>query len=182
MKSAESKLLEAIAFAAKKHTNQRRKNVDASPYINHPIEVAALLADDGGVTDTELLVAAILHDTVEDTKTTFEEIEEQFGAAVRDLVAEVTDDKRLEKHQRKALQIENAPHKSDRAKQLKIADKTCNVRDIDADNPAGWERTRRIAYLKWAQQVVDHCRGVNPKLERRFDEAIATAGAKLGEP
>ena len=180
MKSAESMILGAAAFAAHKHTSQRRKNVDGTPYINHPIEVAALLAGDGGVTDTELLIAAILHDTVEDTETTFDEIEDLFGIAVRDLVAEVTDDKSLEKQRRKALQIERAPHKSDRAKQLKIADKTCNVRDIDADNPAGWEPTRRIEYLKWAEQVVEHCRGVNAALDVRFDEAITGAKAKLG--
>lgn len=180
MTSAESKLLQAAAFAAGKHTSQRRKNVDASPYINHPIEVATLLATDGGITDVELLMAAILHDTVEDTETSFAEIAELFGADVKDLVAEVTDDKSLEKHRRKQLQIEHAAHKTDRVKQLKIADKTCNIRDIDADNPNGWELGRKLQYLDWAEQVVQHCRGINAALDARFDEAVQGAREKLG--
>ena len=124
-------------------------------------------------------MAALLHDTVEDTETTFEEIERSFGADVRDLVAEVTDDKSLPKQRRKELQIENAPHKSDRAKQLKIADKTCNIRDIDAENPAGWEQERKVEYLRWAERVVEHCRGVNQELDEHFDEAIRNAREKL---
>jgi (p)ppGpp synthase/HD superfamily hydrolase len=180
MKSAESKLLQAAAFAAGKHTSQRRKNVDASPYINHPIEVASLLADDGGITDTELLMAAILHDTVEDTETSFEELENRFGTDVKDLVAEVTDDKSLEKQRRKELQIEQASATSVRAKQLKIADKTCNIRDIDTENPEGWQLQRKLEYLNWAEQVVQHCRGINSALDGRFDEAVKSARAKLG--
>ncbi len=166
-------------FAADKHRDQRRKNVDALPYINHPIEVAALLADQGGVTDTELLMAAILHDTVEDTETSLDEIENVFGGNVRDLVAEVTDDKTLPKQRRKELQIESAADKSDRAKQLKIADKTCNIRDMDAHNPEGWELERKLEYLTWAEQVVHHCRRINAALDSQFDEALRFARAKL---
>ena len=179
MKSSESKLLNALTFAANKHREQRRKNVEASPYINHPIEVATLLADDGAVTDTALLIAAILHDTVEDTRTSFDEIEEAFGKEVRDLVDEVTDDRSLPKQRRKQLQIESAPHKSDRAKQLKIADKVCNIRDIDSENPAGWELQRKAEYLNWAEQVVDPCRGINPALDGEFDRVVKAARSKL---
>ena len=105
MESTESILLHAAAFAANKHADQRRKNLRATPYINHPVEVAALLANEGGVTDLGMLVAAILHDTVEDTDTTFQEIEKIFGSDVKSLVAEVTDDKSLEKQRRKQLQV-----------------------------------------------------------------------------
>ena len=170
-----SRLLFAATFAADRHRGQRRKGPGASPYINHPLAVAALLADDGGITDVELLMAALLHDTVEDTHTSRDEITELFGNAVGDLVAEVTDDKSLPKERRKQLQIENAAHKSDRAKQLKIADKICNLRDIDAASPAGWDRDRKAQYLAWAVQVVEGCRGVNSALDQLFDETISQA-------
>jgi guanosine-3',5'-bis(diphosphate) 3'-pyrophosphohydrolase len=181
MTSNESKLLDALAFAANRHRAQRRKNVDASPYINHPIEVAALLAGPGGVTDIEILMAAILHDTVEDTETSFDELENVFGSQVRDLVGEVTDDKSLPKQRRKELQVESAPHKSDRAKQLKIADKVCNIRDIDSDNPAGWDLERKREYLRWGQSVVGPCKGINPALDQLFDEVVHQVIARLNE-
>lgn len=168
-------LLRAVRFAAHKHRDQRRKGSDASPYINHPIEVAELISRVGEVDDLVVLMAAILHDTVEDTKTEPEEIERAFGAAVRSLVAEVTDDKELEKLERKRLQIKHAPHISDGAKLIKIADKTCNVRDIAHSPPRDWTAQRRAEYLDWAGRVVDGCRGVNEKLERDFDEALAAA-------
>jgi (p)ppGpp synthase/HD superfamily hydrolase len=171
-------LLRAVRFAAHKHRDQRRKGMDASPYINHPIEVAELISRVGEVDDLEVLMAAILHDTIEDTNTEPEEIENAFGAAVRSLVAEVTDDKKLEKRERKRLQIEHAPHISDGAKLIKIADKTCNVRDVAHSPPSDWTAERRADYLDWASRVVDGCRGVNEKLERYFDETLAAAREK----
>jgi guanosine-3',5'-bis(diphosphate) 3'-pyrophosphohydrolase len=175
-----ARLLQAATFAADRHRDQHRKDADASPYINHPLAVAARLAGDGGVTDINLLAAALLHDTVEDTTTSLDEISQQFGDEVRQLVAEVTDDKLLPKVHRKELQIENAPHKSDRAKLLKIADKICNVRDIDAASPVGWDQDRKANYLDWAVSVVAGCRGVNPDLERLFDDSITRARQRLG--
>ena len=172
-------LLRAVRFAAHKHRDQRRKNRDASPYINHPIEVAELISRVGEVDDFEVLIAAVLHDTVEDTETTPEEIEAAFGAAVRSLVAEVTDDKTVEKLERKRLQVEHAPHISDRAKLIKIADKACNVRDIAHSPPLDWGAERRSEYLDWASRVVEGCRGANEKLERYFDETLATARQRL---
>ncbi len=173
-------LLSALAFAANKHRDQRRKGAEASPYINHPIAVAAVLATEGGVVDEVLLIAAVLHDTIEDTKTTAEELEELFGRPVARLVSEVTDDKALDKSERKQLQIRHAPTLSQQAKQLKIADKICNVRDITECPPAGWSIERRREYLAWAEQVVAGCRGINPQLERVFDVAIRDARATLG--
>lgn len=131
-----TKLLQAISFAADKHRNQRRKDQDASPYINHPIAVATVLASEGNVDDELVLLGAILHDTVEDTETTFEELEVLFGAEAMNVVREVTDDKSLPKATRKELQIEHAAHASDQAKQVKIADKICNIRDIIKSPPA----------------------------------------------
>lgn len=174
-----SRLLFAATFAAEKHRDQRRKSVNASPYINHPLAVAALLANAGGVNDVELLTAAVLHDTVEDTDTSLDEVREFFGKSVRDLVAEVTDDKSLPKERRKQLQIENAPHKSDRAKQLKIADKICNIGDIDATSPEDWDGDRKCRYLHWAVQVIQGCRGVNTALDQLFDQAISEARDRL---
>ena len=130
-------LLSAANFAAIKHTCQRRKNVAASPYINHPIEVAELLCSVGGVEDEPILIAALLHDTIEDTETSEQEIAEAFGSQVLSLVLECTDDKSLKKQERKRLQIVNAPKKSSGAKQIKIADKICNLRSIRVDPPDG---------------------------------------------
>ena len=127
-----------------------------------------------------MLIAAALHDTVEDTQTTFGELEERFGPEVTRLVRELTDDKSLEKTQRKLLQIEHAPNSSLRAKQLKIADKICNVRDITASPPADWPLQRRRDYLKWSERVVAGCRGVNVKLDQAFDQAISRAKNMLG--
>jgi len=173
-------LLRAAAFAAEKHRHQRRKDAEASPFINHPFAVATVLALEGGVTDESLLVAALLHDTVEDTETTFEELEETFGTAVRTLVAEVTDDPSLRKRARKQLQVEHAPGSSDAAKQLKIADKICNVRDIATKPPAGWTEERKVEYLIWTRRVVAGCRGVNPGLDAACDLALAEARRVLG--
>ena len=168
-------LLRAVRFAAHKHRDQRRKGRHASPYINHPIEVAELLSRVGEVDDLPVLLAAILHDTVEDTETEPEDIEQAFGTEVRNLVAEVTDDKGLEKHERKRLQVEHAPHLSDGAKLIKIADKICNVRDIAHSPPREWSAKRCSEYLDWASRVVGGCRGVNGNLERCFDETLAAA-------
>ena len=165
-------LLKAVHFAADKHRSQRRKDVAASPYINHPIEVAELLARVGGVTDLVLLQAAVLHDTVEDTKTNPEELEAVFGLEVRRVVEEVTDDKRLPKAERKRLQIEHAPHLSARAKQIKIADKISNVRAVTHAPPADWTLERRQEYLNWTEQVVAGCRGCNAPLESFYDQML----------
>lgn len=174
-----TQLLEAISFAAEKHRHQRRKDAEASPYINHPIAVATVLAAEGGVSDEVVLIAAALHDTVEDTKTTFTELEEHFGTEVAGLVREVTDDKSLKKMERKNLQIEHAAQSSSCAKQLKIADKICNIRDITLRPPADWSPERRSEYLAWAEKVVAGCREVNAGLDQAFDQAIAEARAVL---
>ena len=175
-----AELLKGISFAAEKHRRQHRKDAEASPYINHSIAVATVVAAEGNVADEAMLLAAILHDTVEDTKTTFAELEEHFGPEVAGLVRELTDDKSLEKAERKRLQIEHARNSSARAKQLKIADKICNVRDITTRPPAGWSLRRRQQYLRWSEQVVAGCRGVNSRLDQAFDQALASAGQALG--
>ena len=177
--TAVAPLLKALHFAADKHRDQRRKNAEASPYINHPIEVAELLARVGGVTDIVTLQGAILHDTIEDTQTTPEELEEAFGPAVRAVVEEVTDDKTLHKLDRKRLQIEHARHLSDRAKQIKLADKISNVRGVTHTPPAKWPLERRKEYLDWTEQVVAGLRGVNPRLEQLYDELLAEGRAVL---
>lgn len=172
-------LLRALSFAARKHRDQRRKGEEASPYVNHVIDVVTILACEGGVTDEDLLVAAILHDTVEDTATTFDELAAEFGPAVASLVREVTDDKSLPKATRKTLQIEHAPASSPLAKQLKIADKIANVRDICTSPPKDWSRERRTEYFEWAERVVGGCRGANAKLDAVFDNALRDARATL---
>lgn len=164
-----SLLLKATEFAAHKHRDQRRKDADASPYINHPIALANVLCNEGGITDPVILSAALLHDTLEDTETDYEELRGQFGDDIADVVVEVTDTKWLSKDARKRLQISKASHSSARARAVKIADKICNLRDILASPPAGWSLTRKQKYFDWAKQVVDGVRGVYPELEQRFD-------------
>ena len=166
-------LVDAIAFAADKHRRQRRKDAEASPYINHPIALARVLTVEAGLTDPILLAAAVLHDTLEDTETTYEELRERFGAAVASVVLEVTDDQTPPKAVRKRLQIEHAAHISRRAKLVKLADKTCNVRDVASSPPHDWPLERRREYFDWAKAVVDQMRGAQRKLERLFDEAYA---------
>ena len=166
-----ARLIKAADFAAFKHRRQRRKDAEASPYINHPLALARVLKVEAGVGDVEVLVAAILHDTVEDTETTVEELSATFGAAVAAIVVEVTDDKRLPKTERKRLQVEHAPHISPKAKLVKLADKICNLRDVVDSPPAHWPLERRRAYFEWAKAVIDGLRGVHPALERIFDEA-----------
>lgn len=167
-----TKLLQAASFSAKKHRYQKRKGNDAEPYINHPLEVANLLASIGNVTDYEILMAAILHDTVEDTETTAEELTELFGENVCSMVLEVTDDKSLPKHERKQLQIEHAPHLSSGAKHIKLCDKISNVTDVLNNPPDGWSEERKNEYIAWAGKVVDGLRGVNKDLEDYFDRLV----------
>ena len=171
----ELEILKAAHFAADRHRDQRRKGVDASPYINHPIEVAETLARVGGVSDLATLQAALLHDTIEDTKTSAAELEEVFGAEVSDLVGEVTDDKSLPKKERKQKQIDHSPHLSTRAKLIKLADKICNTRDIAHSSPDDWSEERRVQYLNWSEAVVAGCRGVNTHLEGYYDEVLQRA-------
>ncbi len=172
-------LLDALHFAAHKHRSQRRKDVGGSPYINHPIAVARLLAWEGRVTDLPTLAGAILHDTLEDTETTPAELEAAFGSDIRALVEEMTDDKRLPKEVRKELQVEHARAASQRAKLIKIADKICNIRDVIDNPPRGWPPERRLAYLDWTERVVRGCRGHNLVLERVFDAELERGRAVM---
>lgn len=173
-------ILKALRFSAEKHNDQRRKDAKASPYINHPIQVAELLWSVGDVRDVNLLVASLLHDTIEDTDATPEEIEAKFGEEVISLVLEVTDDKSLPKQVRKELQVEHAPHKTYKAKLIKLADKISNVGDIISSPPANWSTDRMKEYLLWSERVVAGLRGANEKLERHYDELLANGKESLG--
>ncbi|HSW09201.1 MAG TPA: HD domain-containing protein [Aquabacterium sp.] len=164
-------ILRASMFAAHKHRDQRRKDVNASPYINHPLSLACVLANEGGVTDAATLCAALLHDTIEDTDTSAEELAREFGAEIAGLVGEVTDDKTLQKAERKRLQIEHAATISDKAKRVKLADKICNLRDVADSPPAGWSLDRKREYFDWAKAVIDRLRGIDARLEAVFDAA-----------
>ncbi|XP_070545806.1 guanosine-3',5'-bis(diphosphate) 3'-pyrophosphohydrolase MESH1-like isoform X2 [Ptychodera flava] len=169
-------LVECMDFAAIKHRDQRRKNPNKTPYINHPIGVARILSKEAGVSDLKILQAALLHDTVEDTDTTLEEIEEHFGKDVRQIVSEVTDDKSLPKMERKRLQIEHAPHISREAKLVKLADKLYNLRDLKEIAPEGWTPERIQDYFLWAAKVTKGLRGVNKVMEEALDEIFTEKG------
>ena len=166
------RLMKALSFAADKHRFQRRKDTAETPYINHPINVALTLLEKGGEDNNDLLIAAVLHDTIEDTQTTPEEIENQFGKAVLDVVLEVTDDKNLPKEERKRLQVVHAPHRSTLAKKLKLADKICNVYDIVNHPPGNWSVERKLNYLAWAEDILAGLKGTNALLEEHLSTLI----------
>jgi guanosine-3',5'-bis(diphosphate) 3'-pyrophosphohydrolase len=168
-----TRLLEALSFAAERHRNQRRKDEDQSPYINHPIALAMLLAGTGSVEDLVVLQAAILHDTVEDTDTSLAELAERFGDKVARIVGEVTDDPALDRARRWEMQVQHAPHASREAALVKLADKTCNLRDVAHHPPAHWSLERRREYFEWAKRVVDRLPPVNEALRSAFDAAYA---------
>jgi guanosine-3',5'-bis(diphosphate) 3'-pyrophosphohydrolase len=171
--AAFGQILDVLQFASHKHRDQRRKDPEASPYINHPIALANILWLEGGVHEPLVICAALLHDTIEDTATTANELAERFGEAVARIVMEVTDDKTLDKATRKRLQVEHAPHISRAAKLVKLADKIANLRDVASSPPASWPISRQREYFEWAKRVVDALRGVHPDLERVFDAAYA---------
>ena len=162
-------LLDAALFAAEKHRHQRRKDAAASPYINHPLTVAHILAEEGGIEDPVVLIAALLHDTLEDTDTTAKELEAKFGPEITGVVLEVTDDTSLPAKERKRLQVEHAPGASPKAKLVKLADKIANLRDLSHAPPTGWSKSRKQDYFDWARAVVAGLRGVNRRLEAAFD-------------
>jgi guanosine-3',5'-bis(diphosphate) 3'-pyrophosphohydrolase len=171
----------AADFAARAHVTQRRKGDAQEPYVNHLCEVALLLAEATGGEDPVLVAAGWLHDTLEDTATEREELEAKFGAEVAAIVAEVTDDKSLKKADRKRLQVETTPKKSLQARMLKIADKTSNLRSMALSPPTGWDLDRRMDYVRWAEAVVEGCRGLNAELETAFDDAGRQAQAAIGK-
>lgn len=173
-------VLDAASFAADRHRRQRRKDAQASPYINHPLALADILAREGGVEDAKVIAAALLHDTVEDTDTSIKELEARFGKRVASIVAEVTDDKSLTPEERKQLQIVKASSNSRGAKLVKLADKIANLRDLSATPPADWSLERRTEYFQWAKQVVQGLRGTNASLEAAFDQIYVRGTGILG--
>ncbi|GBE07745.1 GTP pyrophosphokinase rsh [bacterium BMS3Bbin11] len=169
----QSDLIKAVAFAADRHRDQRRKDVCASPYINHPIQLIDVLCNEAGISDTNVLCAAALHDTIEDTKTTAAELTQYFGQQICTIVLEMSDDCNLCKTERKKEQIRRAPELSDEAKLIKLADKICNLRDVADNPPVGWGLQRRQEYFDWAKAVIDGLRGIHPRLESIFDLTYA---------
>jgi guanosine-3',5'-bis(diphosphate) 3'-pyrophosphohydrolase len=174
-----SLMLKALKFAAHKHRHQRRKNGLASPYINHLIAVSEILWEIGEVRDLNTMVAAMLHDTIEDTDTPPEELERIFGEKICSIVNEVTDDKSLPKQVRKRLQVEHAGNASLEARHVKLADKIANVQDIMDAPPVNWSLKRRWEYIDWAEEVINEMRGSNEKLEQYFDDVCSKARMKF---
>ena len=166
-------ILSAARFAAEKHAGQRRKGDAAEPYVNHLLEVAELVAMALPEPDTDLLIAALLHDSIEDVGVTAEDLAARFGADVAELVSEVTDDKSLPKHERKRLQVENAPKKSVRAQTIKLADKISNLRSMLSSPPADWDFKRKREYFIWARRVVDGLAAPNPVLKAEFERTFS---------
>lgn len=172
-------ILGALKFASEKHILLKRKDIERTPYIHHPIRVAELICRIGKIYDPAVLSAALLHDVIEDTDATEKELTDRFGAEVTGIIKEVSDDKSLDKDTRKEMQILHAPHLSYRAKLIKLADKISNVKDIGSYPPSDWEFNRKIAYLDWAERLVAILRGTNQPLEDLFDQVLADARQKI---
>ena len=172
-------VLRAAEMAARWHVHQRRKGIAQEPYVNHLLEVASLVAEATGGTDPNLVIAALLHDAVEDQEVTVEGLASEFSQHVAEIVMQVTDDKSLPKEERKRKQVENAGRKSDKAKLIKLADKTSNLRALASSPAADWSIERRLEYIEWAKSVVAGLRGTSPWLEQQFDEAVAVAERSL---
>jgi len=168
-------VLKAADAAARWHVHQRRKGPAEEPYINHLVEVAMLVAEATGGADPNLVIAALLHDAIEDCEVPKELISETFGEDVASIVVEVTDNKSLEKSERKLNQVKTAATKSPRANILKLADKTSNLSAIASSAPTDWSVKRRMEYVRWAREVAGGLRGANQKLEEQFDQAAAAA-------
>lgn len=174
------RLIAALDYAAYQHRNQRRRDEEQLPYINHPIALLHVLAVEASITDADVLCSAALHDVIEDCAETPQEreqraaeIEDRFGARVLEVVKEVTDDKSLPKPERKRLQIEHAKHLSHNAKLVKLADKTVNLRDVANSPPTNWPLRRRREYFDWANSVVQAIGPAHAKLRQLFDQAFA---------
>jgi (p)ppGpp synthase/HD superfamily hydrolase len=172
-------VLRAADMAARWHVHQRRKGIAQEPYINHLLEVASLVTEATGGTDPNVVIAALLHDAIEDQGVTSDVLASEFGQHVADIVMEVTDDKSLPKEERKRKQVEAAPKKSREAKLIKLADKTSNLRTIASSPAADWSVERRLEYVEWAMAVVTGLRGTSSWLEQQFDEAAERAMRSL---
>ena len=172
-------LMKAVDFAARKHKDQRREDRLETPFINHPIGVANILTHEAGIEDLAVLQTALLHDTVEDTETTFEEIEDNFGREVRDIVFEVTDDMELHYKERKRLQIVNGSTLMYKSKLVRLADKLYNLRDLHVVPPVTWSDERIQENFQWAAQVIGQMKGTDEVLEAKLAEELAKRGVKI---
>lgn len=177
-KGGVTRLLRAIRFASEQHRDHRRKGVTAAPYINHPIAVAEQLARAGFGEDTDLLMAAVLHDVVEDTVATEQDLAELFGEGVTGIVMEVTDDKRLEEKERKRQAVRTIAGKSRKAQLLKLSDLIANVYDV-IHTPPNWSRGRKERYLDWCEQVAGEMGGVHPVMERHLSKLLVEGRKKV---
>lgn len=171
---------EALAFAAEQHKYQRRGGYDPLPYINHLIKVSSAIIQIGQEENPDIIIAAILHDVVEDSDTSYEDLAGQFGAPVADIVAELTDDMELPYNQRKALQVEGASKLSLAARKIRIADKASNIQDIFT-YPLDWKEEKKIAYLENSLTIVDQIRGTHAALEAWFDQSVQFARKVLSQ-
>ncbi|VDK82368.1 unnamed protein product [Litomosoides sigmodontis] len=167
-----SLVIKAADLAARRHRKQRRKDATQTPYVNHPIGVAYILTNEGKITDAATIIAAILHDTVEDTKTTDEEIRKMFGDEVADIVKECTVMKSMKREERMKSQLEKASKLSCKAKLIQLADKLYNIRDIERGTPFGWTNQQTMEYVLFAKDLLLNIRGTNGPLETALDDVI----------
>ncbi|XP_075912721.1 guanosine-3',5'-bis(diphosphate) 3'-pyrophosphohydrolase MESH1 isoform X1 [Petromyzon marinus] len=172
-------ILKAADFAAQKHRDQRRKDPQGTPYINHPLGVAHILSGEGGVDDVAVLQAGLLHDTLEDTETSVAELVDAFGPQVATFVSEVSDDRSLTQAERKSQAVLRAPRLSPGAKAVALADKIYNLRDLNRCTPQGWTEERVHQYFEWSALVLRGLRGANAALEREIDKLLIQRGVAI---
>jgi (p)ppGpp synthase/HD superfamily hydrolase len=173
-------IFRALSYAAQQHATHKRKGREALPYINHPIKVSTIITQYVPDASNELIAAAVLHDVVEDSETTVEDLKNMFGATIASIVEEVSDDKFLPKKEAKQKQIQNAPHLSHNAKLIRICDKIANVRDIcGEDVPNDWDYKTKIEYLNWAEEVVNAMGKFHDELEFTFKDEVRWGRLKI---
>lgn len=166
-------VLEAVGFAAEGHNGQLRENPEKTPYIIHPIRVTEHLMTIANVHERDILVAALLHDTVEDTKITFADIQKSFGTTAEGYVRELTDNMSLPQEERMKLQIETAPKKSLAAAQIKLADKYDNLKSLQSNPPATWDQKKIDEYFLSAKKVTSSLPAANVPLKKAVDDVIS---------
>ncbi|MFZ9848658.1 MAG: HD domain-containing protein [Flavobacteriales bacterium] len=172
-------LFKALNYSAEQHKAQRRKGMESVPYINHPIKVTNIITQFIPDASDDLICAAILHDVVEDTDATIDDIKNKFGDAIASIVQEVTDDKSISKAESRRKQIENAPKLSYNAKIIRVCDKISNVRDICGENIPDWDYKTKIEYLNWAEQVVYALDKFHEELQFAFKDEVRWGRLKI---
>jgi len=171
-KDAEA-VLGAAIFATEKHKSQVRSNEKKTPYIIHPIEVADLVMKIGHVYDKDVLITALLHDVMDDTQTTYEQITSLYGTKVSSYLEEMTSKQGLSLKEQKKQQIMQAFRQNPSVAIIKLSDKLSNLKTLATSPPPSWSRDRIDQYFQWAQTVIENLPESNQLLKKAVKNVIS---------